>query len=299
MINADRVLLPWHWLRAERAWRRARDLGLPGLEFDRFGRKLGWRMGWRGMRGKAAMLLHPVVFLRYYEFSFVAESLRDAGGNGLDVSSPFLFSLWLTATRPDWRVRISNPDARDSAATAAIVRRLGLERIDVSDRDAEALAAEGLTYDAIWSISVFEHIAGDGDGRALRALAACLRPGGRLCLTVMCAPSYTEEFVDEDVYGLGRTRTDRGHFFQRFYDETALRERLLDAVPGLSVVRTRWIGETRPGSYAAYAERARRGLRYAWAVEEPLIAAREYQWFERFADLPGVGAACLELRKSA
>ncbi|HVS52980.1 MAG TPA: class I SAM-dependent methyltransferase [Opitutaceae bacterium] len=300
MMRRDQLAIPWHFVRALRARRAALRLGLPGAEFDAFGRRLGARLALRGGRDGWRLLLQPVDFLRYYEFAFVAEALRGGSGDALDVSSPSLFSLWLAATRPEWRVRISNPDARDSAATAATIRRLGLRGVEVVRRDAQAVAAEGARYDAIWSISVFEHIAGDeADGRALQALARCLRPGGRLCLTVMTAPSYTDEFVDEDTYRLGLARTEKGYFFQRYYDEAALRSRLLAFVPELAVARLAWFGEIAAGGYAAFVERARRGYNYAWAVEEPWIAAKHYRWFECFSDMPGVGVACVELRRPA
>ena len=92
MIRSDHLLIPWHWLRGTRARQRARRRGLPGLEFDRYGRRLGWRMCLRGMRGSLRMALQPVDFLRYYEFSFVAEALRGVTGPALDVSSPALLS---------------------------------------------------------------------------------------------------------------------------------------------------------------------------------------------------------------
>jgi SAM-dependent methyltransferase len=300
MIRADQLAIPWHFVRALRVRRAALRRGLPGAEFDAFGRRLGARLAVRGARDGWRLLLQPLDFLRYYEFAFVAEALRGGSGDALDVSSPSLFSLWVAATRPEWRVRVANPDARDSGATAGIVRRLGLRGVTVDNRDAQAVAAEDRRYDAIWSISVFEHIAGeDADGRALQALARCLRPGGRICLTVMTAPTYTDEFVAEDTYRLDLTRTERGYFFQRYYDEAALRSRLLAFVPDLEVKQLAWFGEIEAGGYAAFVERARRGYSYAWAVEEPWIAAKHYRWFERFADMPGVGVGCVELRRPA
>src|SRR5690606_25075797 len=92
-MRADQWLIPWYFVRAcqARAW--ARRHGLPSLEIDRFGRKLGWRMCAKRTRGGIRMLLQPIDFLRYYEFDFVAQAVRNAAGNALDVSSPSLFSL--------------------------------------------------------------------------------------------------------------------------------------------------------------------------------------------------------------
>jgi len=298
MIRSDHLLIFWHWLRGVRARQRARQRGLPGLEFDRFGRSLGWRMCLRGLRGGLRMALQPVDFLRYYEFAFVAEALDGVTGPVLDVSSPSLLSLFLAATRPGLQIRISNPDARDSSAITERVERLGLRGIEVAGLDVQALAAEKKRYQAIWSISVFEHIAGDEeDGKALRALADCLLPGGRLCLTVMSAPAYRDEFVSDNTYQLGVAPTERGYFFQRYYDEAAVRERLLAQVPDLEVRRLAWFGEKQAGTYAAFVERAHRGYSYAWSVEAPWTAADSYRWFDRFSDMPGVGVCCIELRK--
>lgn len=299
MFRTDHLFIAWHWLRAAQARRRARRAGLPGLEIDRYGRHLGWQMSLRGLREGPRLLLQPVDFLRYYEFSFVEEALRGVSGPVLDVSSPSLLSLYLAACQPLLKIRISNPDARDSSAIAARVERLGLERIEVTNLDIQALAAEQRRYQAIWSISVLEHIAGtDEDGRALAALAGCLEPGGRLCVTVMSAPVYEEEFVAENTYQLGVEQTARGYFFQRYYDEAAIRRRLLAFVPELEVRRLAWFGEKQRGTYAGFVERVRRdGYSYAWAVEAPWTAANSYKWFDRFEEMPGVGVCCIELRR--
>ena len=66
------------------------------------------------------------------------------------------------------------------------------------------------------------------------------------------------------------------------------------------IARLAWLGEKTAGTYAAFVERVRQqGYSYAWAADAPRVAAESYQWFDRFADLPGVGVCCLELHRPA
>jgi SAM-dependent methyltransferase len=82
------------------------------------------------------------------------------------------------------------------------------------------------SFDAVYSISVIEHIPDDGDSRAVREIARVLRPGRRVCLTVPFSPRYREEWVSRDVFERRRRSTEK-LFFQRRYDPNALQNRLV------------------------------------------------------------------------
>lgn len=57
------------------------------------------------------------------------------------------------------------------------------------------------SFDAAYSVSVIEHIPGDGDGVAMAQLERVLRPGGRLALTFPFRFEHVDEFVEHDLYG--------------------------------------------------------------------------------------------------
>src|SRR5262245_9393344 len=84
--------LPALYWRARSAAAYATQRGAPGLEFNCFGRRLGWQLLRRGERAALEYLLTPVSIIRYFEFPFVWNCLPEHPRRCLDLSSPRLFS---------------------------------------------------------------------------------------------------------------------------------------------------------------------------------------------------------------
>ena len=81
---------------------------------------------------------------------------------------------------------------------------------------------------------MLEHVSDDGDAAALAELARCVRPGGRIAITLPYAERARVEYRDAPAY-VDHGAEDGRWFFQRWYDDAAL-ERLVAAVPALRVV---------------------------------------------------------------
>lgn len=241
------------------------------------------------------LLLVPVSIVRYWEFPFVLDHLPAPLGRCLDVASPRLFSCYVARHRHPDSIRILNPDVRDAEATARLASHLGLRTITVEAEPVERLAGTTNTYRTIWSISVLEHIPGDGDRDAMAVLWRALQPGGRLLLTVPVDRHAWDEHRPEDAYQLGVPRDERGHFFQRWYDEAAVNDRLLGGLEG-ATVSTRWFGERTPGRFAAYeGEWLRDG--YARTVDDPREIVDHYAEYPSWASMPGQGVAGIVIEK--
>ena len=73
------------------------------------------------------------------------------------------------------------------------------------------------SFDHAYSISVLEHIGGDGDADALNELARVVRPGGRIVVTLPYDDVYSEDWRDSNVY-VDHGGRDGKHFFGRWYD---------------------------------------------------------------------------------
>lgn len=292
--NREMLAGAWH---ARKAFMRARRNGLPGQAFYRFGRALGWRL-WRAGHAEARqLLLYPVSITRYFEFDFAWRALAQDGFSPrrcLDVSSPFLFGFFVARQFPEIQIRMLNPDARDFRRTRRLADQLAWPGIVAEEVGMESLKAEAATYDAVWSISVIEHIAGtNGDDRdAVRRLWKVLRPGGRLILTVPTDKRAWDEYRDNDPYGTQPQSGAAGaYFFQRFYDEAAIQSRLGAAI-GQEPARVEWFGEKVAGHFHAYIARWRReGARAT--IEDSLDIALNYQTYPSFADMPGAGVCGL------
>ena len=211
----------------------------------RFSLRLGLRsLDLRHARAALPRLLNPLAYPRGMEFALTLRNLP-ATGRVLDVASPKLLFLWLAATS---RLELTATDIMAGFVphTRYLLDRLGLSdqvggRLRLESQDARALAYPDASFDAVYSVSVVEHIPDGGDGLALREMARVLRPGGRLCLTVPFSWRYEEEWVGRDVFERRRRSTEK-LFFQRRYDTAALEKRLI-APSGLREIERAYFGE--------------------------------------------------------
>ncbi len=282
--------------RSRAAVRHATARGAPGLEFDRFGRKLGGQLLYHGIRSGFYYMVNPVSSVRYFEFPFALAALPPELRDCLDVSSPRLFSFYVASHYPTARVLMANPDERDIGASATHARCLGLGNVQTRHCGLDELAAHRERYDAIWSISVIEHVSGAyDDHQAVQWLYGCLKPGGRLILTVPVDRQYRVEYRDRSDYGI-QIQTDAGkYFFQRVYDRNAIWERLLSPI-GREPSRIGWFGECVPGHYAEYEQRwLRDGL--DCTVDDPREIVDHYQEFRSWEEMPGLGICGLVIDK--
>lgn len=266
--------------------------GIPGHRFGVYGRALGARLIAAGaVRAGASFMLTPVNSVRYWEFEFADRHLRDSRGEALDVSSPRLLSLYLAHRGRFDRITMANPDAADLAATESIVQGAGLRHIVTRRVNAIEASTSG-SWDAIWSISVVEHIRGRaGDSTAVAAMYAALRPGGVLILTVPVDRQHWDEYRSGDVYGLGADERAGEYFFQRYYDRDSLRDRVVAAI-GAEPIATEWFGETTRGVFRDY-ERRWQASGMAETVGDPAFIARHFRRYDRWETMPGAGVCGL------
>jgi len=275
----------------------ARVLRAPGMSFDTFGRWTGLRLAVRGSKKSASLLIRPVSIVRYFEFPFALACLRGWGFRRcLDISSPFLFSLFMRCKGIVDHVCMINPDPHDIASTVEIVSLLQVKGFTTKQATIKELD-ESNRYNAIWSISVIEHIAGEnGDSDAVEKMFSLLGPGGRLILTLPVGREHLIQKRGEDIYSTGSPVSEDGlRFFQRVYDVRSIKERLVNVV-GRTPTVCRWFGEKVSGNYAEYEKRwIKDGIRVTAA--DSWRIARDYQEYERWDDMPGVGVCGLVFDK--
>lgn len=280
---------PTELIRSLLAVRRAR--GHLDLTFADSGRSYGWRVLRARGHGFRELLVTPVNSTRYWEFPFVWSAIPNSARRCLDVASPRLLSLRLADTRRNALIAMLNPDVMDADETERIADAPSIP-LRVVRRQVEELAEGGVRL--CWSINVVEHIAGEsGDSDAMTRMFAALRPGGRLIVTVPTDRTYWLEYRDHDAYGLAEGPGP--YFFQRFYDETAVKDRLIGAV-GVQPTRIEWFGELVAGTFHAYiAEWLARGP--GVTVTDPERIVRGCRTFESWSEMPGVGVCGLVFDK--
>lgn len=197
-------------------------------------------------RQAIARIVNPLSYPRYMEYRIAMELLGTMDrGPILDIGSPKLPILLLAK---HCRSEIFATDIRDYfvGPTAHLLRRtgsgarLGVD-LHLETQDARTLSYPDAFFDSIFSISVLEHIPDAGDSLAAREIERVLRPGGSAVITVpFRAEGHWDEYVAGDVFerrgGGGPT------FFQRRYDLTTLRRRLIEP-SGLTVTAVIPFGE--------------------------------------------------------
>ncbi|MGD2184190.1 methyltransferase domain-containing protein [Lusitaniella coriacea] len=280
-------------------WFRLRaGVKLPGLEFDRFGRRIAWSFFTLRDWGRfLSLLTNPVSITRYFEFPFTLNAVSwEKVKNHLDISSPRLFFLYLLDQYPHLKIEILNPDLRDLEETKLYLQTLLPERnANLVSHDATQLPYPDNHFDVITSISTIEHISDNGDTLAVRELWRVLKPGGKLILTLPCKKKYDEEWRDTDTYKLGSVEKGGKYFFQRFYDTRALQERIFKPLD-TTLLSLEVFGENKAGSFDEYIQRW-----LAFGIDEtikdPYYIARDYRFFESIEMLIDVGVCGLILQK--
>lgn len=144
----------------------------------------------------------------------------------LDVSSPKLLALCYTLWGYKEVVAADMEDYFISDFTA-FVEHAGL-KIKTAVFDAtDHIPFPNDYFDKIFSVSVVEHIPGDGDTCAIRQMLRVLKRTGTLVITLPAYPTYMEEWVSASTFYWRSRVNDEGRtFYQRRYDREALHARL-------------------------------------------------------------------------
>lgn len=185
------------------------------------------RHGYR--REALRCVLIPLDPSRYLELPWALETLgAHPRERVLDLASPKLLAVQLARGR----VRVTCVDELESEIETwrALASGSGVELLAA---DGRALPFEDASFDHAYSISVLEHIEGDGAERALAELARVVSPGGRVLVTLPHAAMFREDWRDAPMYA-AHEPVDGRYFFQRWYDDAHLEE-LVAAVPALEL----------------------------------------------------------------
>jgi SAM-dependent methyltransferase len=279
----------------------AAAIGTPGMWFHLEAVGVALRLvthGGTGLIAQAGRLaLYPMDSTRYFEFDWVWSRLQrlERVRRYLDVSSPRFLPLSYVRHSGVEQACFVNPDHADLATTERWAAALSLtDRCHFSDALIESASFEEGHFDAITSISVFEHIA--DERLALTRLERLLAPGGTLLLTLPCTAVGYDQFRDYDEYNLTRPDSEGRYFFQRFYDASLLQDRVFSVLgePRQMTV----YGECEPGYFGRNAQQKMRGLPYPF-WREGYMMGRHFRIYPSIDELPGEGVVALEFVKAA
>jgi SAM-dependent methyltransferase len=184
------------------------------------------------LREAVIRVVVPMDPIRYVELPWARAALAASPGEHvLDIASPKLLAVALSDTGVD----VTSIDVYEPEIVRW--RRLAgnRPRLEFTVADARELPFDDHSFDHAYSVSVIEHIdSDDGDGAALAEIARCVKPGGRVVLTLPFSPEAFDEYRPDALYGTQR-HDERGFFFQRHYDW----ERVAALVAAVPQLRTR------------------------------------------------------------
>jgi len=174
----------------------------------------------------------PVPYWRCIEFPLVIDGLRVLPEHHvLDVSSTKILSLWYAARVgcDIFSTDIYDYFIQQYKMYSAILHPHMRRKFHMNILDGTYLPYKNNTFDRVYSVSVIEHIegeGGDGDTQAVLEMARVLKPGGRLSITVPITPTYQLLTTRATVYGRVNPCVVP-ILWSRYYDPVTLHERII------------------------------------------------------------------------
>lgn len=292
------MTFPYTFLKSQYFWGKTNKQFLPGQDFFSFGRRVAYKLLSQGSLSPK-LLLNPVSIVRYFEYDFAIRNLATENFtriNILDISSPYLFGFYL-ASSFEGEYNYRNPDSNDLNLVKKYSSKLKFSmRYNAESADATELTFSDNSFSHVISISVIEHINGNGDSKAIKEMWRVLKPNGILILTFPVAKVFEEEFSDKDTYGLNVQQVKEKFFFQRVYDETSIKERLLDKISDFTILSKELFGESESGFYKSYSERWKKnGL--SETVKDPYYISKYFKKLDFFDQIKYSAVIGITLRK--
>ena len=238
-----------------------------------FALKLGLRLVCAGMiKEGLRLLVANVGYWRFLPIGYVLQEFwRKDNPRILDLSSPKLLSIFV-ATKTKGEVHGTDlSDQKIFSRWKRVAEAIDLTNYRVEYQDGQALSYPDAYFDFAYSISVIEHIPGDGDTRSLGELCRVLKPNGKLVIEVPYRVRGGDVIRGYDSRG---NRVSVPQFYERRYDASSLSSRL--RFPGLKLEKTILLGEWLPVDPLIGGDVLPRWLRIAFLPWEPLLAFLNY-----------------------
>jgi SAM-dependent methyltransferase len=277
-------------------WALGYAVRTPGLTFRMLCALKGLRLLFRKRDYARAysLLVAPLDSVRYFEFDFMWHRVKKIRPQSyLDVSSPRMLPLMVVDQDKSLVADLINPDMNDLPETVLLAQSFGVEdRCRFHSTLIEDAPLQAESFDLITSMSVIEHI--PDDKNAIQKIWSLLKPGGVLLISVPCAAKASEEFTNLNDYELIDSGEDGFVFWQRYYDEALLQQRIYCTTGQPRCVQI--YAEKETGIYDDNVNQKRSNPYYPY-WREPLMMGTQYEFRRRLSELPGMGVIAMEFVK--
>lgn len=277
-------------------WRKSLSKSLPGKQFASYGFLLGFKLLFH-CKLSLKLLFNPVSIVRYFEFDFASSFIGNSDDKDiLDVSSPYLFGFFISDNN-NCNYHYINPDKKDLKNVRSLANKIKITGNYSTDcLNAKKMHYQDNQFDRIVTISVIEHIDNNGDSEVMSEMWRVLKPGGLLILSFPVKKDFDEEFISKNIYNLDQEESEGKFFFQRYYNDEKIEERLLSSLDNFEIVEKKVFGEITSGFYNDYKKRWEKSG-YWETVKDPYYISKHFKYFAGIKDLTGLGVMGLTLKK--
>jgi SAM-dependent methyltransferase len=167
----------------------------------------------------------PMNYVRIIESPLTFE-LLDVNKNHkiLDISSPKLLPLYMMV-KGFKNITVSDVEEYFKEDFQVYSQNFPISP-KIETFDARKIPYQDETFDRVFSISVLEHVPGEGDIDISKEVARVLKPEGLFVLTLPAYKVYLEEWVkNPSIYWQTEKDREGRSFYQRRYDESSIRHR--------------------------------------------------------------------------
>lgn len=204
------------------------------FRFYFFRLKLRLLLKWKKMRADCPYIPPQ----RYIEFTWTAEAFKkscelEPSASLLELGCGNGFFLSYLSRYTNGKVTGIDMDSTltdaEQFASALGINKSGDTRLFTFFSDASRLPFHDNAFDAVVSVSAIEHLSENKDSLAVKEIYRILKKGGTAFITLPVTDHYEETYKKEDVYSTkfkGETA-----FFERWYDNKALQDRILNPAP--------------------------------------------------------------------
>ncbi len=207
----------------------------------------GFDLGFKKTVGKVLQPINSYTrFPEYHYFllairNYIAKHSQNRRLRILDVGSPKLFGLYLARnfTVEVHLTDISHANTAEYSKLWHCIRDRAKGKATFFLQDARSLAHQLETFDIAYSMSVIEHVQGQGeDSHSVQEMIRVLKPGGLFLLSVPFGSRYVEQRRLAFSYQHKIQNDTRRYFFQRIYDKKTFEKQVLNYA---MEIRPQWV----------------------------------------------------------
>ncbi len=184
--------------------------------------------------------LYPMDLVRIQEYPFlisVIQNSRIKNPRMIDISSPKIISFLIKEKFKPSNFLLTSYNDKTSESQVSLYNSVSKNKLSLCEADAIDLSKYYDKFDFLYSVSVVEHIPGDGDIKAMNEFSKVVVNGGYVCITVPYGKE-SKEYMD---YLNPRL------FSHRYYSFETIQKRLF--CKNLKLCRVEIVEERYPGYY--------------------------------------------------